>query len=150
MNEQQALEFVENQGIVTESARSSLSSLAEAVAGEPITGSWWAHPRHSEIFHLTRIVRASPDILVCRLATGKVTFVHRRLWPYLVRLAGEFDAERLAAIREIHTSTGKHQVKETPFPDWVPSEVEEQALGIGEEEARAALGEVLAVPSDGA
>lgn len=143
MNDQEALAFVENHGIVTESARSAIPSLAEAVAGGPISGSWWAHPRHREIFRHTRVARNSSDILVCRLAAGKVTYVDSRLWPYLVRLESEFDPGRLAAIRESHTPSGRHVVVETPFPEWVPAHVALQAQKLNLDEARVALKPVL-------
>jgi hypothetical protein len=40
-----------------------------------------------------------------------------------VRLAGQFDTRRLAAIREVHTPTGKHKIEVIVFPEWVPSEI---------------------------
>ncbi len=39
----------------------------------------WSHPRSLEIYAATRVVRDSPDVLVCRLLAGKATFVHWRL-----------------------------------------------------------------------
>jgi hypothetical protein len=148
MSEQEALDFVEGHGVVTESARASVPSLAETVTGGPISGSWWAHPCSHEIFRLTRAVRRSPDILVCRLVAGKVTYVHRRIWPYLVRLASRFDRKQLSAIEEIHTPSGRHVVKETPFPGWVSDEIVSKAQELSEEEALAVLEQVLGTLSD--
>src|ERR1700756_1855901 len=74
-------------------------------------GGWWGHARGKEIFWLTRAVRDSPDVLVCRLVTGKVTYVHRRLWPALVRLARAFAQSDLAALREVHTASGAHALR---------------------------------------
>ena len=87
MTPSQAAAFVRKHGIVLESAVGPVPSIAAAIAGEAIRGSWWAHPRSHEIFELTRGIRNRDDILVCRLVGGKVTFVHRRLWPALVRAA---------------------------------------------------------------
>jgi hypothetical protein len=112
-----------------------VASLAEAVAGGPIRGSWWAHPKGHEIFLCSRAVRESPDVLVCRLVGGKITYVHRRLWPALVRLAEDFDSRRLAAICEVHTPSGKHKVITTPFPEWVPKDVMRAAKRLTREEA---------------
>src|SRR4051794_27093697 len=98
-----------------------IPNLAEAVTGEPIRGSWWGHPKGHDIFRLTRAVRNSPDVLVCRLCEGKVTYVHRRLWPALVRIAPILGFENLAQILEIHTAHGRHETKVTPFPGWVPA-----------------------------
>ena len=118
MTVDEALEFVATHGVVLESASGSVPSLATAIVGEPIRGSWWGHPQSHQIFQLTRAVRTSPSVLVCRLVGGKVTFVYRRLWPAVVRLADRFPADRAAQIVEVHTDAGHHRVEETPFPDW--------------------------------
>lgn len=137
----QALAFVRRHGIVLESASGPVPSLAEAVVGEPIRGSWWAHPRSHDIFAMTRGVRESEEILTCRLVDGKITYVHRRLWPCLVRLAGRFPKERLAQVRELHTGSGRHVVEELAFPKWVPDEVVAEASQLSEEEAGMRLGD---------
>ena len=111
MTPKQALRFVEANGIVLESGRGPVPNLARAIAGEAIRGTWWAHAKGHVIFLCSRAIRESKDILVCRLVGGKVTYVHRRLWPALVRLAGQFDASRLAALREVHTATGSIRSK---------------------------------------
>ena len=135
----QALAFVHRHGVVLESASGSVRSLAATIVGAPIRGSWWGHPQSHQIFQLTRAVRASPSVLVCRLVRGKVTYVHRRLWPAVVRAADRLPADRLAQIREVHTEAGHHRVEETPFPDWVPASVLSEAASLSEHEARRAL-----------
>ena len=132
--------FVARHGVVLASGRGALPNLAEAVAGEPIRGSWWGHPKGTEIFRALGAVDDSPDILCFRLVEGKVTFVHRRLWPALVRLAAELGKERLTAIRQEHTATGAHRNVLTAFPGWVPPEVKRAAAVLSESEARAQLG----------
>src|SRR5262249_38611291 len=62
----------------------SLSQLVEAVAGARVKGSWWAHPKGKEIFRVATDLEGSPDVLVTKM--GKVIFVHRTLWPALLRL----------------------------------------------------------------
>ncbi len=136
-----AVSFVESHGIVLESGRGAVPNLTEAVAGAPIRGSWWGHTKGHEIFAATRAVRESPDVLVCRILEGKVTYIHRRLWPALVRLAAKLGKDRLAAIHEEHTASGKHQVSETPFLDWVSPDVREAGQNLSEEEALEQLGE---------
>jgi hypothetical protein len=143
MTPKQAVAVVAAHGVVLESAKGPLPSLAAAIAGEPIRGSYWAHPKANDIFQCSRAVRESADVLVCRLVGGKVTYVHRRLWPALVRLAGRFDADRLAAIREVHTPSGKHEVRTTAYPDWVPAEVTRAAEELTEKEAASLLPAVL-------
>ena len=76
MTSQQALAFVEANGIVLESARGPAPSLAELIAGENIRGSWWRHRKAPQIFQCSRAIRESKDVLVCRLLEGKVTYVH--------------------------------------------------------------------------
>jgi len=120
---EQVIAFVERNGIVLESARGAVCNLAEAIAGAPIVGNWWGHPGSHLIFKLTRAVRDCPDILVCRLVDGKVTYVHRRLWPALVRHARDFDSKALARVCEVHTAKGTHRVEVTPYPAWVPPDV---------------------------
>lgn len=85
-------------------------------------------------------VADSGEILVCRLVEGKVTLVHRRLWPALARAANRFPANRIGQVREEHTPAGYHTTREVPFPKWVPLEVKELAEGIGDEQALTALG----------
>lgn len=143
MTAEQAIEFVRTQGIVLESAQGPVPNFAETVAGEPLRGSWWGHRKSHEIFTVTRAVRDSGDVLVCRLVGGKITYVHRRLWPALVRSAHRFDAEQLGAVREFHSASGKHEVHLTPFPDWVPSDVKQAAAELTEQEANSQLAAIL-------
>ena len=110
-----ALTFVEHRGIVLERARGHEPSLAEAIAGAPIRGSWWSHPRADAIFQAINLVRESPDVLVSRLAKGKVTYVHSRLWPSLVRVASAWDPARLAWIRQEHMLRELIEPQLSPF-----------------------------------
>ena len=134
-----ALAFVRAHGAVLLSARGAAPALAEWVAGEPIRGSWWAHPRGHEIYALVNAVSDSPDVLVCRLLAGKRTFVHRRLWPALIRAASRFSSERLARVIEEHTARGRHETREVPFPDWAPRDARAAASGLRLEDALAQL-----------
>ena len=115
-------DWVRQQGIVLQSAKGPVPNLADFVAGEPIRGSWWGHRAGHEIFAVIERVLASPDVVAIRLINGKVTLIHRRLWPALARVADRFPPERLAAVDEQHTSTGAHRTTRIPFPDWVPAE----------------------------
>ena len=141
MTSSEAFEFVRTYGVVLESAKGPIPNLADAVAGEPIRGSYWGHARGDEIFGLTRAIRASKEILVCRLVNGKITYVHARLWPALVRLQGSLDPDRLAAIHEVHSSTGKHELELTRFTEWVPAGISEKAKRLTMAQAVSQLGE---------
>jgi hypothetical protein len=138
-----ALAFLDQHGVVLEAGRGPVPSLVEAIVGESIRGSWWGHPKGREIFRATRAVRNSADVLVCRLVDGKITYVHRRLWPALVRLAGEIAPGRLDAIREEHTASGAHKLVTTKFPAWVAKDVLSAAKKLSETEARTQLGDWL-------
>lgn len=140
MTPRQATAFVRKHGVVLESATGPVPSLAAAIAGEPIRGSWWSHPRSHEIFELTQTIREREDVLVCRLVNGRVTFVHRRLWPSLVRAAKRFPKKHLAQVHEVHTAAGRHVAKEVAYPRWVPAEVSAEASRLLEDEALRQLG----------
>lgn len=140
MTFEESLSMVHTQGVVMESGAGAGTSLAEAIAGAPIRGSWWAHARGKEIFKVTRAIRSCPDVLVCRLVGGKITYVHRRLWPALVRLAKRLPPSGLAQICEIHTPSGQHVTKEIPYPNWVPEALRNEAAGLSEPDAIAKLG----------
>jgi hypothetical protein len=116
------LEWVREQGVVLQSARGPLPNLAEHVAGEPIRGSWWGHPAGHEIFAVLGRLLESGEVVATRLVGGKITLIHRRVWPALARVADRFPADRLAAVDEVHTATGAHRTTEVPFPGWVPAE----------------------------
>jgi hypothetical protein len=139
-----ALAFVQEHGVVLESGRGPVPSLAETIAGEAIRGSWWRHPKADAIFRASRAVRDSPDVLVCRLLAGKVTYIHRRLWPAVVRLAEQIAPSRLNAIQEQHTNSGAHKLVTIPFPQWVPIEVSNAAKKLSEAEARSQCGDWFA------
>src|SRR5262245_35433182 len=59
------------------------------VAGEPIRGSWWAHPRGQEIFRALSALGDDPDVVPCKGFDGKQRWIHRALWPALVRASRE-------------------------------------------------------------
>jgi hypothetical protein len=78
------------------------------------------------------------------LIGGKVTYVHRRLWPALVKLAPRFDRERLAKVWDEHTKSGAHVSRQVPFRKWVPADVMKAAETLLIQEAEQALSSVLA------
>jgi hypothetical protein len=139
MSPRTALNFVEKHGVVLESAGGPVPNLAEAIAGERIRGSWWGHEKGKEIFRVTRLIRASSDVLVCRLIDGKVTYVHRRLWPALLRLAGEICKYRTNVLHELHRPTGQHKVEEIEISRWLSQEVRGASAKLSRADAIAAL-----------
>jgi hypothetical protein len=143
MTSKQALKWVQKQGIVLQSARGPAPSFAEWVVGEKIRGSWWAHPRANEIFRLAESVCDSGDVLICKLVNGKVTYVHRRIWPSLIRLSTYFSKDQLAQVESVHTPSGKHELKVTPYPRWAPAKSRKEAKLLDESDAVRIVGEKL-------
>ena len=68
-------------GMLLDSACGPIPSVAELVAGGPISGSWWAHPGESRDLCDINELADSPDVVRLRLVNGKITLVHRRVWP---------------------------------------------------------------------
>src|SRR5438045_5223913 len=64
-----------------------MRSVVSIIAGEQLATSWWSHARAHEIFACSSRLGDSPDVLTSRLIAGKVTFVHRALWPAFLSLA---------------------------------------------------------------
>ena len=75
--------------------------LVEALAGEPVRGSWWGHPKGKIIFAATQVLAESPDVLTTRLG-GRVTWVHRDVWPLLARVVQDpvWRAKAIAALSD--------------------------------------------------
>jgi hypothetical protein len=134
--------FVEEHGVVLASAKGPVPSVAEAIVGEPIVGSWWSHPKGQQIFDALSTIDDDDDIRCFKLVDHKITFVHRRLWPALAKLAqaGVLDAERVTAIQQEHMPTGEHRNITMPFPDWVPDDALANAEALSVDDAKSQLG----------
>lgn len=144
MNPREAIAFVKRHGVVLQAARGPVPSLAEAIVGGPIRGSWWGHAKGRIIFQAAQAVCKSPEVLVCKLIDDKVTYVHRRVWPALVKLAPRFRKAQLAKVWDEHTESGAHASRQMAFPEWVPSEVVKEAEALSIAEAEQVLSALLA------
>jgi hypothetical protein len=115
------VKLVEKHGIMLAAAHGPVLNIAQSVAGEPIVGGWWAHPKGKAIFAALSEIDDSVDVRCFKLIDGKVTFVHRRMWPALVRLgnAGAVATEMLGCVQQEHMPTGEHRNTVVPFPEWV-------------------------------
>jgi hypothetical protein len=80
------LAYLKRNGLLMK-ADARLPSVTTMVAGEPVSGSWWAHPLAHTIFFALRDLADHPDVLLLKLVAGKDTFVHRRLWPEITAIA---------------------------------------------------------------
>jgi hypothetical protein len=59
---------------------SNLPSVSGIVTGEKPRGSWWAHKQAQTIFAVSEMLEDHTDVLITKLISDKVTFVHRELW----------------------------------------------------------------------
>jgi len=141
MTPEEALAFVREHGVVLVAAKGPVPRMVEVIAGEPIKGGWWGHPKGRDIFRVLQVLGDSPEILSCRLVGGKVSLVHRRLWPALIRAAARFRRADLAKTEQEHTGAGHHVRHDTPFPDWADGESLAMAQTLSEDEALDALGD---------
>jgi hypothetical protein len=81
-----ALAAICEYGVLLETDR-AFPSLVALVAGGPVKGTWWAHPLANDIYMLGQRLMDHRDVLFIRLVTGKMTYVHRRLWRPLYAIA---------------------------------------------------------------
>jgi hypothetical protein len=136
------LAFVAKHRVVLASARGPVPSVAEAVAGEPIVGSWWAHRKGKAIFAALAELDDCNDIRSFKLVDDKITLVHRRAWPAIARLAevGVLAAERVASLQQEHMPTGEHRNIVTPLAEWLDDASAQAAARMTAEAARKLLG----------
>ncbi len=136
------VKFVEQHGVVLASARGPVPCVAEAIAGEPIIGSWWSHPKAQVIFDALSSIDDAADIRCFKLIDGKITFVHRTRWSALAKLAsaGVLASDRVASIVQEHMPTGEHRNMTTAYPDWVPEDVATEAADLSIDDAKQKLG----------
>lgn len=66
---------------------SFLPSVTTIVTKKRIKGSWWSHPDSQTIFSVSEMLEDHPDVLVIKLISNKVTFVHRELWQRVYSIA---------------------------------------------------------------
>jgi len=77
---------------------SSLPSVATIVSKKKIKGSWWAHEDSHKIFTVSEMLADHPDVLVIKLLSNKVTFVHRELWQTIYSIAVSRDEWQLKGL----------------------------------------------------
>ncbi len=92
-----ALAAICEHGVLLETDR-AFPSLVALVAGGPVKGTWWAHPLANEIYVLGQRLMDHRDVLFIRLVTGKMTYVHRRLWRPIYAIATARQAWQLAEL----------------------------------------------------
>lgn len=120
-----------------------LPSVAALVAGEPVRGSWWGHPAGGAIYRVCGLLGDHPDVATARLFAGKVTFLHRQLWPALYAVATSRECWQLVGLTnpartllEMVDSGGDlrtdHPPQPLPKPGDAARELEARLLAHGE------------------
>ena len=79
-------------------ADATLPSVASLVANEPVHGSWWAHPKSNLVYWVLQELEDSPDVLCVKLVKGKLTLLHRALWPELVAVGSAAERWQTAGL----------------------------------------------------
>lgn len=80
-----------------------IPDVCRLVTARRIKGSWWGDPAGQEIFAVSEMLSDHADITVTKLISGKVTFVHRKLWQKLVAVGKDRDDWQMRNV----TSQGK-------------------------------------------
>jgi len=87
--------WIDGRDLTLVSAKSAIGNAAEAIAGRPIEGSWWADPLGSLIFRLlNELEDDAPQYLDLVLAEGKRTLVSPRLAPVVLAVASDPERRR--------------------------------------------------------
>lgn len=73
------LDSLEKSGVLLLSDQ-ELPNVASILAGEPIRGSWWGHPKGNLIYNLSSDLADRPDVLTLKLINKKVTYLAKRYW----------------------------------------------------------------------
>jgi hypothetical protein len=136
-------DLLADRGVLLESARGPIPNVAELVAGGPIKGSWWSHPDSHRIFAVVNGLADSPDVARMRLVNRRITLVHRRLWPALLRLVDHFPPKAQRVVLEEHGPTGAHHTTEVELTSWVDPDVRRDAAALDERQALDALPAVV-------
>ncbi|SRR5712692_5574584 len=118
-SEENALEHIVGEfrrvGVLLESDP-RLPSVTGLVIGRPLRGSWWGHPSGRRIWRVLNKFCRRRDVLTTKLVSGKVTFVHRRLWPQLLAVSTSNEEWRTAFLSSeasalLHLVTRKGEVR---------------------------------------
>jgi hypothetical protein len=109
-----------------------LPNVCALVAGAPVRGSWWAHPKSHEIFHVNSALADHPDVLVVKLISGKLTYVERALWPCVAAIGKAREAWQVKNIsrgaRELLKEVDRAPVKTDRRLAKAASELEKSLL----------------------
>lgn len=130
------MQFLRENKVVTESAKSIVPSMVRFMVGRDFSGSWWSLPQSSRLYNALQPIREHPDVHVCRLVQKRICFVHRSIWAPLLRLSNRLPAGAFDKIVETHEDSGAHSVRVVPTPEWAADDVRAEAASMSDEVAR--------------
>jgi hypothetical protein len=84
-NHEEALGILRKERVLSLTDTRGLRSLVGEVLGK-VHGSWWGHPDGGRVYEIASELERSQEVLAAKLVDGKVAFVHRALWPQLLRV----------------------------------------------------------------
>lgn len=90
---EEALEILRKERVLSLTDTRGLKSLVGEVLGK-VQGSWWGHPEGGRVYAIATELERSNEVLSAKLVDGKVAFVHRALWPSLLRVVTDPDWRR--------------------------------------------------------
>lgn len=79
-------------------ADAKLPCVVTVIAGKPVRGSWWAALAGKLIYNTANELEAQQDVQILKLISGKITFVHRRLWPALYAIGAARETWQTGAL----------------------------------------------------
>jgi hypothetical protein len=106
----------------------ALPSLVGMIVGEPLRTSWWGHPLGSVIYSAMNRLEDDPVVLSTKLVAGKVTYVHRRLWPAVLAVATAREAWQTSGL----SPAARWLLEETDAQAAVPTDQVVVPASIGE------------------
>jgi len=102
------------------------------VVGEPVRGAWWAHPRSHDIFRVNCALAEQENVMLCKLVSGKRTYVHRTLWPTVLEVARSREPWQMKTLsiagRELLAEVDAHPVQPAGANRKIASELEARLL----------------------
>jgi len=79
-------ETLKSQGLLLESDP-NLPCVTQVIVGRHLHTSWWAHPQANLIYGVLLRLTRNRDVLTAKLVDGKVTLIHKKLWPAFFAVA---------------------------------------------------------------
>lgn len=76
------IKIIEQHGIFLQQDKTR-DNLVSLITGEFLSSSWWNHRDSHTIFRILEELSESPQLTLCKAVSGKVTFIHHRLWTAL-------------------------------------------------------------------